>query len=332
MSRSRRLTEQERDERRQADRDRLENAARELLSSEGWARWVRVRASNGLGRYSLRNQWLVAADCHRRGITPTYVAGFRAWLALNRVVRKGSKAIYILAPVTVTHPDTDGQQNAEKRIFFRSVPVFDVAMTDVLPGTQPIPLCAPAEPITGESHAHLLEPLVRLAGELGYWVQYRPIDGSTGGWCDARRREIIVDEQLPANAKVRVLVHEIAHSLGVGYTEYGRAQAEVLVDTVTYVVLSGRSAWTSGARASPTSRGGASRGRLTRSASSRARSTRSPGGSRMPSPPCQRRFPPTIPASSNRSRERGQREDPESSRPARTPDARPQSAAQEPLG
>jgi hypothetical protein len=240
MSRSRRLTERERDERRQADRDRLEHAARELLSSEGWARWVRVRASNGLSRYSLRNQWLVAADCHRRGITPTYVAGFRAWLALNRVVRKGSKAIYILAPVTIKHPDTDGQENGEKRIFFRSVPVFDVAMTDVLPGTQAIPLCAPAEPITGESHAHVLEPLERLAGELGYQVQYRPIDGSTGGWCDPRRREIIVDDQLPANAQVRVLVHEIAHSLGVGYTEYGRAQAEVLVDTVTYVVLAGQ--------------------------------------------------------------------------------------------
>jgi hypothetical protein len=240
MSRSHKLTDQERDERRQADRDRLENAARELLSSEGWARWVRVRASNGLGRYSLRNQWLVAADCCQRGITPTYVAGFRAWLALNRVVRKGSKAIYILAPVSVKSPDSDGQETGEKRIFFRSVPVFDVSMTDVLPGTQPIPLCAPAEPITGESHAHLLEPLERLAGELGYRVRYRPIDGSTGGWCDARRREIIVDEQRPANAKVRVLVHEIAHSLGVGYSEYGRAQAEVLVDTVTYVVLAGQ--------------------------------------------------------------------------------------------
>jgi hypothetical protein len=125
MPRSRKLTEQERDERRQADRDRLEHAARELLSSEGWARWVRVRANNGLGRYSLRNQWLVAADCYQRGITPTYVAGFRAWLALNRVVRKGSKAIYILAPVSVKSPDGDGQETGEKRISFRSVPVFD---------------------------------------------------------------------------------------------------------------------------------------------------------------------------------------------------------------
>jgi hypothetical protein len=31
-------------------------------------------------------------------------------------------------------------------------------------------------------------------------------------------------------------VHEDAHALGVGYHEYGRHRAEVLVDTVTYVV------------------------------------------------------------------------------------------------
>ena len=31
-------------------------------------------------------------------------------------------------------------------------------------------------------------------------------------------------------------MHEIAHALGVGYGEYGRRRAEVLVDTVTFVV------------------------------------------------------------------------------------------------
>src|SRR3954452_9218348 len=71
------VTEAERAARRQADRDRLERAARALLTSDGWQRWIQVRASNGLSRYSLRNQWLIAIDCHARGITPTYVAGFR---------------------------------------------------------------------------------------------------------------------------------------------------------------------------------------------------------------------------------------------------------------
>src|SRR3954464_7127368 len=84
-----RLTEAERDARRRADRERVEQAARALLTSDGWRRWIKVRASNGLSRYSLRNQLLIASDCHTRGITPTYVAGFKAFLALNRCVRKG---------------------------------------------------------------------------------------------------------------------------------------------------------------------------------------------------------------------------------------------------
>jgi Putative metallopeptidase family (DUF6782) len=63
-----------------------------------------------------------------------------------------------------------------------------------------------------------------------------PISGSAGGWCDPKRRRIVVDAGLPANAQVRVLVHELAHALGVGYAQFGRARAEVIVDTVTFVV------------------------------------------------------------------------------------------------
>jgi len=83
------LTEAEREVRRKADRERLEQAARALLTTDGWQRWIKVRASNGLSRYSLNNQWLIAIEAHARGITPTYVAGFRALLDLNRCVRKG---------------------------------------------------------------------------------------------------------------------------------------------------------------------------------------------------------------------------------------------------
>jgi hypothetical protein len=64
---------------------------------------------------------LIAAEGAKRGITPTYVAGFRAWLSLNRVVAKDSKAIYILAPVSVNDRDAEGQETGEKRTFFRAV-------------------------------------------------------------------------------------------------------------------------------------------------------------------------------------------------------------------
>src|ERR1700680_1419856 len=95
----RKLTDAERAERRQADRDRLEQAARALLSSEGWQRWVRVRSTNGLSRYSFGNQLLIAMQRP----DASYVAGFRAFLQLNRCVRKGERAIRILAPMSVRH-------------------------------------------------------------------------------------------------------------------------------------------------------------------------------------------------------------------------------------
>ena len=100
------------------------------LTSDGWKRWIRVRATNGLARYSLRNQWLIALECHRRRITPTYIAGFRAFLQLNRCVRKGERAIRILAPVAVKERDEHGEETGAKRIFFRTGRIFSSASTD----------------------------------------------------------------------------------------------------------------------------------------------------------------------------------------------------------
>jgi len=238
MSR-RKLTDAERAERRAADRDRLEHAARALLSSEGWQRWVRVRSTNGLSRYSFGNQLLIAMQRP----DATYVAGFRAFLELNRCVRKGERAIRILAPMSVRDRSSDArdatptlQGDEPRRTVFRAVSVFDVSQTDALPGTDPVPLDSPSQPIEGDTHAHLLRPLRCLATELGFALELRPLDGTAEGWCDASEREIVVNAELPANAQVRVLVHEIAHALGVGYSDYGRRRAEVLVDTVTFIV------------------------------------------------------------------------------------------------
>jgi len=45
----------------------------------------------------------------------------------------------------------------------------------------------------------------------------------------------VVEADAPANAQLRILVHEAVHALGVGYAEYGRQRAEVIVDTVTAI-------------------------------------------------------------------------------------------------
>ncbi len=43
-----------------------------------------------------------------------------------------------------------------------------------------------------------------------------------------------------------MLVHEIAHALGVGYEQYGRRRAEVMVDTATFIVCGSLGLDTSG--------------------------------------------------------------------------------------
>jgi len=172
-----------------------------------------------------------------------YGAGFRAFLGLNRCVRKGERAIRILAPMSVRRREAEqaesndnDQAEGPRRIVFRAVSVFDISQTDALPDKEPISLESPCEPIQGDTHAHLLPALEELAAELGYSVAARPLDGPADGWCDQEKREIVINDELSANAQVRVLVHEIAHALGVGYADYGRRRAEVLVDTVTFIV------------------------------------------------------------------------------------------------
>jgi hypothetical protein len=106
------------------------------------------------------------------------------------------------------------------------------------PGSSPSPVAPPAEPIEGDSPRHLIAPLQQLGRELGYRVEIRELpDEGPGGWCDPTHRQIVVASG-PANRQVRTLVHELAHALGLGYGQYGRERAEVLVDCVTYVVCS----------------------------------------------------------------------------------------------
>jgi hypothetical protein len=225
------LSEAERAERRQRDRERLKHATEQLLSSDGWQRWVRVRCQVGLARLSLSNQLLVAIGCPEA----TFVAGFKAWLRHGYAVQRGQRAIAIIAPLPVKERDRlSGEETGETRVLFKTVFVFDRSQVAPLPGVEPTPLEPPTQPLTGDSHAHLLAPLQAFTESLGFTVSFEQIPGSTGGWCDQKRRRIVVDADQPANARLRILIHETIHALGVGYAEYGRERAEVIVDTAIF--------------------------------------------------------------------------------------------------
>jgi len=263
-SRGHKLSPEEREQKRREQRERVEAACRQLLSSDGWRRWVRVRSTNGLSRYSVHNQFLLALQAMEREIELSYVTGFKSFKKLGRAVRKGERALWVLAPHTAVVKDGeqdrgsrtvlehgaqgragrvgDSQQDTvaagvSRRVYFRAVPVFDVSQTEEIPGAKVVPLTPPVQPLSGDSHEHLLEPLRAHATELGFRLEERQLEpNGPGGWCDPEAKLIVIGDG-PANGMLRVLVHELAHAQGIGYKQYTRRQAEVMVDTITHIVL-----------------------------------------------------------------------------------------------
>ena len=46
----------------------------------------------------------------------------------------------------------------------------------------------------------------------------------------------MIDDKLPANGKVATLVHELAHAHGIDYADYSRDEAELIVESVAFIV------------------------------------------------------------------------------------------------
>ncbi len=123
-----------------------------------------------------------------------------------------------------------GVETGERITLFKAVFVFDKQQVAPLPDRESVALEPPQQPLSGESHRHLLEPLQAFAQSLGFTVAFQRVSGAAGGWCDASAKQIVVDAAAPGNSQLRTLIHETAHALGVGYADYGRARAEVIVD------------------------------------------------------------------------------------------------------
>lgn len=219
------------DQARSKQREQLREAIAQLRTSEGWKRWLKVRQS--FHRYSLRNSWLIALQFP----TATMVRGYHQWRKdFHRQVRAGEKAIWILAPMSRKITDEHDNDTGERKVFFRSVKVFDVSQTNHIPGEDEIPLAPPTSPITGDSHADWIPALIDHAATLGYDVAFdQELPPGAEGYCDHEAKHIVVNHEAPPNAQVRILVHELAHAHGITYRDYARAEAETMAEAAAFI-------------------------------------------------------------------------------------------------
>ncbi|APC08600.1 ArdC-like ssDNA-binding domain-containing protein [Neomoorella thermoacetica] len=129
---------------------------------------------------------------------------YQQWREAGRQVKKGAKAIYILAPLTkkvtqkVVDPET-GEEKQEERVIctgFRGVPVFRYEDTE----GEPLPQADYSPPE--------LPPLYEVAGRFGVEVKYLPFAGEAAGRFRPGRNEIELYSH-----DLDVFFHELAHAV-----------------------------------------------------------------------------------------------------------------------
>lgn len=181
-----------------------------------------------LRHYSFNNVILI----DRQDPEATRVAGFHAWRKLGRGVRKGERAIWILAAMTRKVTDQDERADAEtgtrRLIGFRPVPVFDIRQTD----GEPLPeVCST---LHGDAPG-IYSQLVAVAHTIAFTVEEDYLPGTVNGDCNFADKRIRVEVRNDERQQVKALAHELGHAL-LHEGNADRALGELEAESVAYVV------------------------------------------------------------------------------------------------
>lgn len=207
-----------------------------LTTSEGWRRWVQM--AGRLHHYSLGNLLLILAQNE----DATKVAGYRAWQAMGRQVRKGERGIRILGgrPWHKTETDEEtGKETTTKGVRFFPCSVFDISQTDPIDGAE-----EPEEPtreIQGTDDAGIY---ARVAAQLtadGWTVQREQLPGAMKGATNPDKHTVTILPAISDAFAAAVILHEAAH-IALGHTddldEYHthRGPMEVEAESVAHIL------------------------------------------------------------------------------------------------
>jgi antirestriction protein ArdC len=211
-----------------------------LDSLQAWGSWLRF--ANSFHRYSFNNTLLIWAQKP----DATMVAGYRAWQAKGRQVRRGETSIKVYGPVTTREPktdpnghpirDADGKPVHEVRIVgVKPVSVFDVSQTE----GEALPTPPQASLLTGQAPDGLWNALQSFVEAQGYTVG-RGDCGDANGFTVYETRHVRVREDVDDAQAVKTLAHEAGHVL-LHHPEQReefscRGIVEVEAESVAYMV------------------------------------------------------------------------------------------------
>ena len=148
----------------------------------------------------------------------THVAGYQAFKAMGRQVRRGETGIKVLAPITRREPrlDNTGQPVRDDQgravhqthvVGTKPVTVFDIRQTDGPP--LPDPKIGEAVLLTGQAPVGLWERLQGVLEERGFDVRRGANLGGPNGYTDFAQRLVMVRDDVDDAQAVKTLAHDL---------------------------------------------------------------------------------------------------------------------------
>ena len=175
-------------------------------------------------QYSLYNQIILCfAGCSQ-------VAGYKKWKELDRTVKKGEKAVWILAPwFKKVKEEKEEDQEKQKEVLhgFFSVPVFDIDQTEGEPVKRGM--------TTGSDID--FQELRKVTEKAGWTVVFKPLEIAKGGYVTSENGEITLNSNLDELENTGTLVHEWVHK-ELKHPDNGTPArvAELQAETATYLI------------------------------------------------------------------------------------------------
>jgi N-terminal domain of anti-restriction factor ArdC/IrrE N-terminal-like domain len=216
-------------------KEQLDQGIQEVMTSEKFQEWLQFLSS--FHSYSFNNTILI----YRQNPQASLVKGFQEWKKHGRFVKKGAKAIKVLAPLIGKKKEnekreTKSEEEKEKKVLygFRYVNVFDVSNTD---GEE-----LPSPDVTtlegdGESEKALLQEWIT---KMEIPVLFKDT-GEANGYYHIIENYIALHEERSTTQQLKTLIHEYAHYLlhgkGAKFEQETSQIREAQAEAVAYVVM-----------------------------------------------------------------------------------------------
>ena len=218
----------------------LENGIKDVFTSNNFKEYLKTMSK--FHNYSAYNTLLI----HLQNKDSTYVAGYTKWLELGRYVKKGSKAIKILAPVPhtqyVEQPKIDPLTNkpiklngeiVQEKVLkswlsYKIVHVFDISQTE----GKDLPTIAKELEGRIDNFKLLKNSIINISHVP---IEFNKIEGTSKGYYDTNNKLIKIKENMSEKQTIKTMIHELAHSK-LHDNNINRNAAEVEAESIAYVV------------------------------------------------------------------------------------------------